>query len=131
MKFLGIISACLMSACSQYDIPSDWSGTVTASEQGVAYGKLFTNFVPEPKGIKYVQVLGRSWAVFPAPWLTDVYVAQRDNLDLNPYGAPPYRRTPQAIRAIELATGCKVVKSDVVRHVTARYFASVDCSQDS
>lgn len=127
MKFLGLVAASLLSACSISDIPNDWSGSVTAPEQGVEYGKLFTNFVQEPKGIKYVQVLGRSWAVFPAPGFPDVYVTQRDNLDLNPYGAPPYRRTPQAIRAIELATGCKVVKSDIVRHVTARYFASVDC----
>ncbi|MCF6234311.1 MAG: hypothetical protein L3J36_14600 [Rhodobacteraceae bacterium] len=128
MKFLGLVAASLVSACSQYDIPNDWSGTVTAPEQGVEWGKLFTNFVPEPKGIKYVEVLGRSWAVFPLPQHPGVYVTQRDNLDLNPYGAPPYRRTPQAIRAVELATGCKVVKSDVVVHVTARYFTSVNCS---
>jgi hypothetical protein len=130
MKLFALGAACLVSACSQYDIPNDWSGTVTASEQGIEYSKLFTNFVREPKGIKYVQVLGRSWAVFPFPGseFPDVYVTQRDNLDLNPYGAPPYRRTPQAIRAVELATGCKVDKANVVRHVTARYFTSVDCS---
>lgn len=131
MKFLGLVAASLMSACSQYDIPNDWSGTVTAPEQGVEFSQLFTNFVREPKGIKYVQVLGHSWAVFPFPGsdYPNVYVTQRDNLDLNPYGAPPYRRAPQAIQAIELATGCKVVKSQVVRHVTARYFAPVVCSE--
>lgn len=127
-KILGAIAACFLTACSIEHIPNSWSGTLTARESNTLASNLSTNFVQEPKGVKYVQVLGRSWAVFPMPEFPGVFVAQRDNLDLNPYSAPPYRRTPQAIRAIEIATGCSVVKSSITQHVTARYFASVTCA---
>jgi len=113
MKFLAVSAVLILSACGLMGTPNNWAGQLEFAE---------------PAGTKYVTVLGQSWAVFPAGGFDSVYVAQRDNLDLNPYGAPHYRRTPQAIRAIELATGCRVNRSDIVQNITARYFASVTCN---
>jgi len=112
MRYLVLAIAALLSACSEQEAQNLWSS------------QLATHTPPE---IKYVQVLGRTWSVYPAKDQKAVYVAQRDNLDLNPYGAPVARRSPQAVRAIELATGCRAVRSTMIQDTSARFFASVNC----
>jgi hypothetical protein len=114
MKYVILTVAALLSACTYPELPNEnvWSS------------RLDTALPPETE---YVKVLGRTWTVYPVEDHAGVFAAQRDNLDLNPYGAPVARRTPQAVRAIELATGCRVVRSSLVQDTSARFFASVIC----
>lgn len=79
------------------------------------------------EGTKAVQVLGHTWTVSPAKNKTAAYVAVRDNNDNRLFGIPAVRRTPQAVRAIELATGCKVERTTMVQDTSARFYASVTC----
>ncbi len=112
MKF-GILAIVLfVSACTEQQAQDLWSTQLATGEQ---------------PGTKYVTVLGRTWTVYPSVEQTNVYVAQRDNLDLNPYGAPSARRSPQAARAIELASGCGVLHGTMIQDTTARFFAAVNC----
>ncbi len=113
MKYLVLAIAALLAACSEQEAQNMWPSQLATQTQ------------PD---IKYVKVLGRTWGVYPSKDQQAVYIAQRDNLDLNPYGAPVARRTPQAVRAIELATGCKVVHPTMIQDTSARFFASVTCS---
>jgi hypothetical protein len=112
MKFGLLAVVALLSACTQQQADGLWSTQLATAEQ---------------PGTEYVKVLGRTWTVYPSPEQTAVYVAQRDNLDLNPYGAPSARRSPQAVRAIQQATGCRVVHSTMIQDTSARFFASVVC----
>ena len=113
MRFGFLAIFALLASCTEQQAQDFWST------------QLYTTEAPD---IKYVKVLGRTWGVYPSPDQPSVYVAQRDNLDLNPYGAPSARRSPQAVRAIELATGCRVAHSTMVQDTSARFFASVACS---
>lgn len=79
------------------------------------------------KDAKFVTVLGRTWAVAPSQKQPGVWIAHRDNNFLNMFGRPAARRTPQAIRAIETATGCKVTRSAVIQDISARFYAPVVC----
>ena len=112
MKFGLLAVVALLAACTQQQTDAFWSTQLATAEQ---------------PGTEYVTVLGRTWTVYPSPDQPGVYVAQRDNLDLNPYGAPSARRSPQAVRAIQLATGCRVVSSTMIQDTSARFFASVVC----
>ena len=112
MKFGLFAVVALLSACTQQQ---------TQELQNLSFSAGQT---PDPE---YVTVLGRTWGVYPAPDQTAVYVAQRDNLDLNPYGAPSARRSPQAAQAIQMATGCPVIYSTMIQDTSARFFASIDC----
>ena len=112
-KFLAFTAVVLLSACSSGSPANDWVGRLATGE---------------PAGTKYVDVRGHSWAVFPVKGQPSVFGAQRDNLNYNLYGAPPYRRAPQAIQAIELATGCRVRRDDLAEFITARFYASVVCN---
>lgn len=114
MKYVFLALAAMLSACTYPEIPT---GNVWSSKLDTAL----------PATTRHVQVLGRTWTVYPVEDQTAVYVAQRDNLDLNPFGAPSARRTPQAVRAIELATGCKVVRPSLQQDSSARFFARVNC----
>ncbi len=77
--------------------------------------------------VRQVQVLGRTWTVTADPKQPGSYVAWRDNNNLNPYGKPVARRTPQAVRALELATGCRVVPGSLRQNVAAEYRAVMAC----
>jgi len=112
MKYAVLVIAALLAACTEQDAENS------------AATRLSTQMPPD---VEYVKVLGRTWTVYPVKDQPSVYAAKRDNLDLNPFGAPPARRTPQALRAIETATGCRVVRSTMVQDTTARFFASVVC----
>jgi len=112
MKYLVLAIAALLAACTEQEAQNFWS-TQLANQV--------------PPETEYVKVLGRTWTVYPVKDQPSVYAAQRDNLDLNPYGAPAVRRTPQAVRAIESATGCRVVRSTIIQDTTARFLASVAC----
>lgn len=92
---------------------------------GVA-GCTSTGFNNEPIS-KNVQVMGRTWTVTENPKVPDAYEAQRDNNNLQPFGRPAALRTPQAVRALQLATGCKVVPGQITQDVSARYYADMAC----
>ncbi|MBK0326483.1 hypothetical protein I5535_04165 [Rhodobacteraceae bacterium F11138] len=77
---------------------------------------------------RLVQVLGRTWTVSENPKQPDSYVAFRDNNNLNPFGKPVARRTPQAVRALELATGCKVIPGTLWQTVGAEFHAKMRCN---
>ncbi len=82
---------------------------------------------PQARNIKQVEVLGRIWTVAPDPNNPGYFTAQRDNNDLDPYGRPAVLRTIQATRAIEQATGCRVLRNTMVQDTSARFVASVTC----
>jgi len=100
MKFGVLAIIVLLSACTDQQVQQFWSIELYETEK---------------PGTKYVKVLGRTWTVYPDQNQPGVYVAQRDNLDLDPYGAPAVRLTPQAVRAIEQASQCRVVRSSLVQ----------------
>lgn len=79
---------------------------------------------PEPK---QVQVLGRTWTVTEVADRPNTFVASRDNNNLNPFGRPVALRTPQAVRALQLATGCKVVPGKIWQDTSATYHADMAC----
>lgn len=79
--------------------------------------------------VKQVQVLGRTWTVSTVPQRPNAFVAWRDNNNLNPFGRPVALRTPQAVKALELATGCKVVPGKLWQDTSAEYHADMACPQ--
>ncbi len=76
---------------------------------------------------KEVQVLGRTWTVTELPGVTNGYIARRDNNNLNPFGRPAALRTPQAVRALQTATGCRVVRGKLWQNTSAEYYAEMSC----
>lgn len=77
--------------------------------------------------VKQVEVLGRTWTVSDVPDRPNAFVASRDNNNLNPFGRPAALRTPQAVKALELATGCKVVPGKLWQDTSAEYHADMAC----
>lgn len=77
---------------------------------------------------KQTVVMGRTWTVTQVGEAPLRYSAIRDNNNFDPFGRPAARRTPQAVRAIQQATGCRVSGKDFVQDATGRYFANVVCS---
>lgn len=112
MKYPVLALVMLLSACSYADANKYWAT------------QLATPVVP---GTKYVEVLGRTWTVSPVVDQTAVFMAVRDNNNNEMFGKPVARRTLQAIRAIEAATGCRVVRETMKQDISARFFASVIC----
>ncbi len=80
-----------------------------------------------PSEPRQVQVMGRTWTVSEDPDRPNGYVAVRDNNNLNPFGKPVARRTPQAVRALERATGCKVIRGSLWQTVGAEFHAQMAC----
>ena len=76
---------------------------------------------------KTVEVRGRTWTVSQVGENPDSFTASRDNNNLNPFGRPAARRSPQAAKAIELATGCQVLHATLWQDTTARFYADVAC----
>ncbi len=83
--------------------------------------------LPGQRDIKQVNVLGRTWTVSSVPHRPNAFVASRDNNNLDPFGRPVALRTPQAVSALELATGCKVVPGRIWQDTTAAYHADMAC----
>ncbi|AVO38980.1 hypothetical protein [Pukyongiella litopenaei] len=93
---------------------------------------LDTAFGANEMPAREVVVLGRTWTVTqeappefeggPATWS-----AIRDNNNLNPYGKPVARRTPQAIQALTQATGCQIVPGTLSQNTWAKYYAKMRC----
>ena len=83
------------------------------------------SFQPEPH---YVTVMGRTWTVTqydhdrPNAWK-----AVRDNNNLNPYGRPAAPRTPQAVQALQQATGCRVIPATLYQNTSAEFYADMSC----
>lgn len=74
-----------------------------------------------------VTVNGREWSVIrhdddrPQAWK-----AVRAT-DLAPYGRPGQPRAPEAVRVIETATGCTVLRDTLVQDTSANFYADVTC----
>ena len=78
--------------------------------------------------IYYVKILSRTWSVVQVSDEPVVWRAVRDWNNLNPYGPPAVPRTVQATRAIELATGCKVVRPSMYQTISGDFFSQVACN---
>lgn len=107
MKHFLLLAALTLSACA--DDPAWLSDPLQRNEA------------------RTVQVMGRSWSVVAVDEETSRYMATRDNNNLNPFGRPAALRTSQAIRALEAATGCKVVRSSLYQNVSAQFFGNMAC----
>lgn len=117
MKTLVVMAALTLGACSAYDVPSGDKAFGGVTRLRAEYG--------EP--VKQVVVLGRTWSVSQSRDKANAYRAVRDNNNLNPFGKPVARRTPQAVRALELATGCRVIAGTLWQNPSAEYFADMAC----
>lgn len=85
-------------------------------------------FAPDStREARQVQVMGRTWTVVPDGDRTNAFVAWRDNNNLNPFGRPAALRTPQAVRALQAATGCTVVPGRIYQTDSAEYHAEMAC----
>lgn len=80
---------------------------------------------------KQVTVLGRVWTVSQVADKPGFYKAVRDNNNLNPYGPPAMLRSLQAIRALQAATGCTVVRSTLYQNMSGEFFSQVSCAAGS
>lgn len=80
-----------------------------------------------PPNAKHVEVMGRIWTVQANTDRSNAFIAWRDNNNLNPFGRPVALRTPQAVTALETATGCKVVPGRIYQTTSARYYADMAC----
>lgn len=74
-----------------------------------------------------VHVMSRTWAVSQVSDQPVIWKAMRDFNDLDPYGPPAALRTIQAIRAIESATGCRVIRSSMYQNISGQFFSQVTC----
>jgi hypothetical protein len=77
--------------------------------------------------VAQTEVLGRTWEVSQNAQVPDLYRAQRDNNNLNPFGKPAMRRTPQAIAALRDGTGCQIVPGSLYQDVSAYFYAKLAC----
>ncbi|MFC3117467.1 hypothetical protein [Jhaorihella thermophila] len=77
---------------------------------------------------KTVTVMGREWAVVQVGEEPATWKAVRDNNGLNPFGRPAASRTLQATRAINAATGCRVVRSTMYQTDTGAFYVQVACN---
>jgi hypothetical protein len=138
MKLVVLTAAALLTASSYTEAqagsglawlaPFKQHNTVYFGEKPTTTSIWVTPNAPnDASGGKNVQVLGRTWTVSPLKDKQAGYSAVRDNNDNKRFGRPVARRTPQALRAIELATGCRVVRSSMVQDTSARFFATVQC----
>ena len=69
----------------------------------------------------------RVWTVAPIKERPGSYSAIRDAGDNNPFGRPAIRKSVQAKRAIETATGCKVTWSTMTKDIRDTFYAPVTC----
>lgn len=74
-----------------------------------------------------VTVLGRVWTITRPADKPGYFKAVRDNNNLNPYGPPAMLRTLQAIRALEAATGCRVLRPTLYQNMSGEFFSQVSC----
>lgn len=90
-------------------------------------GGAFLDGAKYDKTVTSVVVRGRTWTVARSKERPNNYRATRDNNNLNPYVLPAAQLTPQAVSALQLATGCKVIASSVRQNLSAQYFADMSC----
>lgn len=76
-------------------------------------------------------VMGRTWQITREAKNLSSVRAVRDNNNLNPFGGPAVRKSIQASRAIEQATGCKIVNGSLHKDVSDVYAANVICKYRS
>lgn len=75
--------------------------------------------------------MGRTWQVSRDSDNLNSIRAIQDNNNLNPFGRPAMRKSVQATRAIEQATGCKVVRNSLYRNVSDVFYSDVACKNAS
>ncbi len=103
-----LIGALLLSGCAELGIPEI---EISRAES------------------QQVTVLQRSWSVTQiseAPLTYKAVRAPMPNYQL--FGPPAVTKTTQAYRAIETATGCKVVRGTMYQNISAEFFAQVVCT---
>lgn len=81
-----------------------------------------------PTDPQQVTLWGRTWVVSPLEDKPGSYYAVQDNNDFNPFVRPSIRKSIQAKRAIETATGCKVTWSTMTKDIRDTFYAPVTCN---
>jgi len=76
---------------------------------------------------KLVQVYNRTWAVTQVADAPLTFRAIRDHNNNDPFGPPAKLKSVQAIRAIETATNCRVIRSSMYRNVSDFFYTQVTC----
>ncbi|MBL4769246.1 MAG: hypothetical protein JKY94_16330 [Rhodobacteraceae bacterium] len=71
--------------------------------------------------------MGRTWQVSRNAENLNSIRAVQDNNNLNPFGRPALRKSIQATRAIEQATGCKIIRKTLYKNVSDVFYAVVLC----
>jgi len=80
-----------------------------------------------PTEPQQVTLWGRSWVVVPVDSQPNMYIAVQDDNNLNPFGRPAIRKSIQAKKAVETATGCKVIWSGMKKDIRDTFYAPVTC----
>jgi hypothetical protein len=75
--------------------------------------------------------MGRTWQISRSSENLNSIRAIQDNNNLNPYGRPAMRKSIQAKRAIEQATGCRVVRDTLYKNVSDVFYSDVACKNAS
>lgn len=75
-----------------------------------------------------VEVLGRTWTVTQVDDTPLTYRATRLLIKDALSGPPAATKTSQAIRALETATGCRVIQTSMYRNVSDDFFAQMVCN---
>lgn len=112
MRTLILVSALALAACS----PTTYNVNGVMRD-GAKYG--------DP--VKTIVVRGRTWTVAQGKQQANSFRATRDNNNLNPFVLPAAPLPPQAVTAIEQATGCKVILSSMWENPSAQFFADTIC----
>lgn len=112
MKSLILVSALALAACN----PTTYNVSGVFRD-GAKYGK----------PVKTVVVRGRTWTIEQGKKRPNSFRASRDNNNLNPFVSPAAPLPPQAVSAIQQATGCKVIPSSMWENPSAVFFADVTC----
>jgi hypothetical protein len=75
--------------------------------------------------------MSRTWQISRSSENVNSIRAIQDNNNLNPFGRPAMRKSIQATRAIEQATGCKVERNTLYKNVSDVFYADVACKNKS
>ena len=106
MKKLAFVALIAVSACSELPLTGVFGNDTVARQ---------------------VNVLGRNWTVWQDPTDPRLIKAERENNNINPYGPPAVPRTTQALRAMETATGCTIVRSSLYQNDMGQFYGQGNC----
>ena len=80
-----------------------------------------------PADVREVTLWGRTWTIVEVADKPGTFAAKQDNNGNNPFVRPSIRKSVQAKRALESATGCRVVWSTMTKNINDTFFAPVSC----